>query len=406
MTLFRYKAVTEAGEVVEGDLEAPTQAAVIAHLRSQGQLPIRADEHKAGLFGGWFRRELRTGGRLGRADQTRLLQDLSMLLRAGLPIDQALETSGAYTEKPSVQVLVKRLLDKVRSGVSLADAMAAEGNAFDRFTVGMTRAGEASGALDTVLAKTGDFLERTHKSLQNLRSALLYPAILLIATMISVGIIVTVVIPSFQEIFNEAGFPLPLATRVVMTIGSIAQRFWWLPILALLGLVWWIVRARRTEGGRLRWDGRLLKVPLIGDLLVKAQAARVSFTLGTLLSNGVPLLSALGVARETLGNAVLARAFEGVQKQVKEGKSFARPLDEARVLPKLATHLLRIGEESGRLEDMLFRVADTYEVEVQRSIQRLLTLLVPAITIVMALLISGIIVSILLPMMSINELAM
>ncbi len=284
--------------------------------------------------------------------------------------------------------------------------MAAEGDAFDRFAVGMTRAGEASGALDTVLAKTGEFLERTHKSMQNLRSALLYPAILMTATVISVGIIVTVVIPNFQQIFSEAGFPLPLATRVVMGIGTIAQQFWWLPILAVLGFILWIVRARQTEDGRLRWDRRILKLPLIGDLLTKAQTARVSFTLGTLLSNGVPLLSALGVARETLGNAVLSRAFEAVQKQVKEGKSFARPLDEARVLPKLATHLLRIGEESGRLEDMLFRVAETYEVEVQRSVQHLLTLLVPAITIIMALLISGIIVSILLPMLSINELAM
>ena len=406
MALFRYKAVTETGDVVEGDLEAPTQAAVIAHLRSLGQLPIRADARRGSPLAAWFGRELRPSGRLGRADQTRLLQDLSMLLRAGLPIDQALEASGAYAEKAPVKALIKRLLDRVRSGVSLADAMAAEGDAFDRFTVGMTRAGEASGALDTVLAKTGEFLERTHKSLQNLRSALLYPAILLTATVISVGIIVTVVIPSFQEIFNEAGFPLPLATRVVMAIGSIAQQWWWVPIVAGLGFVLWIIRARRSEEGRLRWDRRLLKLPLIGDLLVKAQAARVSFTLGTLLSNGVPLLSALGVARETLGNAVLARAFEAVQKQVKEGKSFARPLDEAGVLPKLATHLLRIGEESGRLEDMLFRVAETYEVEVQRSIQRLLTLLVPAITVIMALLIAGIIVSILLPMMSINELAM
>jgi general secretion pathway protein F len=149
----------------------------------------------------------------------------------------------------------------------------------------------------------------------------------------------------------------------------------------------------------------MLKLPLIGDLLVKAEAARVSFTLGTLLANGVPLLSALGVARETLANAVIADAFEGVQKKVKEGKSFARPLAETGVLPKLATHLMRIGEESGRLEDMLFRVAETYELEVQRSIQRLLTLLVPALTLIMALLISGIIVSILLPMLSIGNLA-
>lgn len=406
MAQFRYKAVTQAGEVVEGDLEAPSQTAVLQHLRSQGHLPIRADPKRQGSLAGWFGRELKRSSRLGRGELTMLLQDLSMLLRAGLPIDQALETSVAYAEKPQVKAVVKRLLDKVRSGVSLADAMAAEGEAFDRFAIGMARAGEASGALDQVLAKTAEFLERSHKSLQNLRSALLYPAILMLATVISVGIIVTVVIPSFEEIFSEAGFPLPLATRIVLAVGTIAQQAWWVPVLAGLGFALWVIRARQTDAGRLRWDGRMLKLPLLGDLLTKAEAARVSFTLGTLLSNGVPLLSALGVARETLGNRVMAAAFETVQKKVKEGKSFARPLDEAGVLPKLATHLMRIGEESGRLEEMLFRVAETYDLEVQRSIQRLLTLLVPAITLVMALLISGIIVSILLPMMSINEMAL
>lgn len=404
--MFRYKAVTEAGNVVEGDIEAPTQAAVIAHLRNLGHLPIRADERQSGSLVHWYAREVRRRERLSRTDLMMLLQDLSMLLRAGLPLDQALDTSVQYAEKPLVRAVVKRLLDKVRSGTSLADGMAAEGDAFDRFVVGMTRAGEASGALDLVLAKTSEFLERSHKSIQNLRSALLYPIILLISTIVSVGVIVTVVIPNFEEIFTEAGFPLPLATRIVLAVGNIAQHFWWLPVLAVLVTILWIVRARQTEAGRLRWDRRLLKLPLIGDLLTKAEAARVTFTLGTLLGNGVPLLGALGVARETLSNQVMAQAFEVVQKKVKEGKSFARPLDEAGVLPRLATHLLRIGEESGRLEEMLFRVAETYEVEVQRSIQRLLTLLVPALTLLMGLLIGGIVVSILLPMLSINTLAM
>lgn len=404
--MFRYKAVTETGEVVEGDIEAPTQAAVIAHLRNLGHLPIRAEERSSGSLGSWFSRERRRRERLSRADLTMLLQDISMLIRAGLPLDQALETSVLYAEKPLVKSVVKRLLDKVRSGVSLADSMAAQGDTFDRFVVGMTRAGEASGALDLVLGKTAEFMERTHKSIQNLRSALLYPTILLVSTIVSVGIIVTVVIPNFQEIFTEAGFPLPLATRVVLGIGTIAERFWWLPVLAMLVTLLWIIRARQSTAGRLRWDRRLLNLPLIGDLLTKAEAARVSFTLGTLLGNGVTLLSALGVARETLNNQVMAVAFDGVQKKVKEGKSFARPLAEAGVLPKLATHLLRIGEESGRLEEMLFRVAETYEVEVQRSIQRLLTLLVPALTLTMGLLIGGIVVSILLPMLSINTLAM
>lgn len=404
--MFRYKAVTETGEVVEGDLEAPSQAAVLAHLRSLGQLPIRADERQAGSLAAWFEREIRREKRLSRADVMMLMQDLSMLLRAGLPLDQALETTIRYTEKPMVKSVVKRLLDKVRGGVSLAESMSAQGDVFDRFVVGMARAGETGGSLDVVLAKTAEFMERSHKSIQNLRSALLYPVILLVATIISVGIIVTVVIPNFQEIFNEAGFPLPLVTRIVLGIGTIAQNFWWLPVLTVLIFVLWLIRARQSEAGRLRWDQRLLHLPLIGDLLTKAEASRVSFTLGTLLSNGVPLLAALGVARETLANRVMAKAFEGVQKKVKEGKSFARPLDEAAVLPKMATHLLRIGEESGRLEEMLFRVAETYEVEVQRSIQRMLTLLVPALTLLMGLLIGGIVVSILLPMLSINTLAM
>lgn len=406
MALFRYKAVTEAGEVVEGEIEAPTQAAVIAHLRTLGHLPIRADEQQSGSLTQWFDREVRRRERLSRTDLTMLLQDLSMLIRAGLPLDQALETSVQYAEKPLVKTVVKRLLDKVRSGGSLAESMSAQGDTFDRFVIGMTRAGETSGALDLVLAKTAEFMERAHKSLQNLRSALLYPMILLISTIISVGVIVTVVIPNFQQIFTEAGFPLPLATRIVLGVGTVAERFWWLPVLVFLITVLWIVRARQSEAGRLRWDRRLLNLPLIGDLLTKAEAARVSFTLGTLLGNGVPLLAALGVARETLTNRVMAVAFEAVQKKVKEGKSFARPLEEAGVLPRLATHLLRIGEESGRLEDMLFRVAETYEVEVQRGIQRLLTLLVPTITLLMGLMIGGIVVSILLPMLSINTLAM
>ncbi len=406
MALFRYKAVTETGEVVEGEIEAPTQAAVIAHLRTLGHLPIRADEQQSGSLTQWFDREVRRRERLSRTDLTMLLQDLSMLIRAGLPLDQALETSVQYAEKPLVKTVVKRLLDKVRSGGSLAESMSAQGDTFDRFVIGMTRAGETSGALDLVLAKTAEFMERAHKSLQNLRSALLYPMILLISTIISVGVIVTVVIPNFQQIFTEAGFPLPLATRIVLGVGTVAERFWWLPVLVLLITVLWIVRARQSEAGRLRWDRRLLNLPLIGDLLTKAEAARVSFTLGTLLGNGVPLLAALGVARETLTNRVMAVAFEAVQKKVKEGKSFARPLEEAGVLPRLATHLLRIGEESGRLEDMLFRVAETYEVEVQRGIQRLLTLLVPTITLLMGLMIGGIVVSILLPMLSINTLAM
>lgn len=404
MPTFRYKAVTPPGEVLEGLMEAASQAAVIDHLRGQGLLPIRAEERGAGSLGDWLNREL--GGRKGlsRADMVLTIRELGMLLRSGLPLDQALQVLATYTEKEGTRLLINGILEKVRGGASLADAFAADAGSFDRFTIGMVRAGEAGGSLDVVLGKTAEFLERVQQSKQNLRSALVYPIILLVTACASIAVIVTVVIPSFEEIFTDAGFKLPVATRIVMGVGSIAEQFWWLPPLVLLLGFLFFARERRNAASRKRWDLRLLKVPLIGDLVTKAEVARVTYTLGMLLTNGVPMLAALSVARETLGNEALADAFVDVQRAVKEGKSFAQPLEATGLFPRLATHLLRIGEESGRLEDMLFRVADTHEQEVQRGIQRALTLLVPAVTIVMALLIAGIVVSILVPMLSIHEL--
>jgi general secretion pathway protein F len=216
---------------------------------------------------------------------------------------------------------------------------------------------------------------------------------------------VTVVIPNFQQIFADAGFELPLATRIVLAMGTAAQSFWWLPVTILVGVAVAVSARRRTLEGRIALDRRLLRLPLLGDLLTKAEVARFGFTLGMLISNGVPLVAALSVAREALDHPAIAAAVGDVEKQVKEGKSFAAPLSETGMFPTLATHLVRIGEESGKLEEMLFRVADIYDNEVQRATQRLLTLLVPVLTFVMALLIGGIIISILMPMLSISQLA-
>ena len=224
-------------------------------------------------------------------------------------------------------------------------------------------------------------------------------------TIFSVAIIITVVIPSFKEIFDQAGFALPLATRIVMGIGDVVAGFWWLPLIVGLLTVLVIARQRRDPEQRREWDRRLLRLPLVGSLMARVETTRMTYTLGMLLNNGVPLVSALGVVKGTLGNAAMENAFAQIEKQVREGKTFAGPLADAALFPSLATHLIRIGEESGRLEEMLFRVADTYEREVHQSIQRLMAILIPALTFGMALLIGGIIVSILVPMLSINQLA-
>ncbi len=405
MPLYRYKAVTDPGDILEGDMEAPSRAAVIDHLRAQGYLPIRADEAAAGGLLALLKRDIGRRKVLSHRDKTMIIRETATLLRAGLPVDQTLDVLVKFAEKPAARDVLKRVVDKVRGGTSLADAMAAQGDTFDRFSIGMVRAGEAGGALDVALTRTADFMERSQKARQSFKSALLYPAILLLSAVISIAIMVTVVIPNFQQIFTDAGFDLPLPTRIVMGAGTAAQRFWWLPLALIAGAAAIISARRRTSEGRVDLARRLLRVPLIGDLLTKAEVARFGFTLGMLLANGVPLVAALAVAREAVDNAAIAAAVSEVEKQVKEGKSFAVPLAESGMFPTLATHLVRIGEESGKLEDMLFRVADIYDGEVQRATQRLLTLLVPVLTLVMAVLIGGIIISILMPMLSISQLA-
>jgi len=403
--LYRYKAVTEPGEVLEGDMEAPSQAAVIEHLRNQGLFPIGAEEQRQGTLASWLNREFGRRRRIARPDVAIVIRELSTLLRAGLALDQALDVLIAFSERETVREVLKRVVEKVRGGVSLADAMASQGNVFDRFCLGMIHAGEAGGSLEVVLAKTADYMERSQQSKQKVTSALIYPVILLLTAFASVAIIVTVVIPNFKDIFDQAGIALPLPTRIVLFIGNTAQQYWWIPVVVVLVAIVALKRHRRNPAGRRLWDSRVLKIPLFGELLTKVEVARMCYTLGMLLSNGVPLLASLSVVKETMGNAAMAHAFDQVEKQVKEGKTLARPLEDSELFPKLATHLLRIGEESGRLEEMMFRVADTYDEEVQRSIQRMLTLLVPVMTFVMALLIAGIIVSILVPMLSMNELA-
>lgn len=404
MPVFRYKAVSQPGEVLEGMMEATSQGAVIDSLRSQGLLPIRADENRSGTLHDWLHRELGRGGRVPRSEATLIIHELATLLRAGLPLDQALDVMVTYASKASHRALLRRILDSVRGGSSLADAFAAHREVFDRFCIGMVRAGEAGGSLDVVLAKTAEYLDRSQKTRQDLKSALVYPVILMITAFASVGIVVTVVIPSFQEIFEQAGYQLPLPTRIIMGIGSLAQSFWWVPLLAILGLVLYLGRLRRSPEGRRSLDARILRIPMLGALALKSEVSRLTYALGMLLSNGVPMLSALLVARDTLGNAALAAALDDVAREVKAGKTLAAPLERTGLFPSLSTRLLRIGEESGRLEDMLFKVAETYEQELARGIQRGLTLLVPALTVVIALIIAGIIISILVPMLSINDL--
>jgi general secretion pathway protein F len=408
MALYKYRAVNAAGDVAAGELEAANESEIVDRLRDQGLMPMRVEAAVAGRIAGAAptrkRRSLFAPRRVTRDNLLSITRELATLLRAGLPLDRALEVLIDLAPTPPVASLLQTIRDDVRGGKALSQALDAHRAVFSRFYVNIVRAGEAGGALGTVLTRLADTMERTKDLRDSVQSALIYPTILICVAVTSVMVLLIFVVPQFQQTFSQAGKALPLPTQIVILFGTALRKYWWLAILIVFGLTWLIRRRLQKTEVRFRWDGRLLRLPLLGDLLAKVEVARFARTLATLLANGVTLLAGLAIVRETMTNSVLARALDGVITRLREGKGFGRPLVETGLYPKLATQMILVGEESGRLEEMLNRVADVYDREVQISIKRFLAILEPAMILGLAVLIGGIVFSILLGVMGMSEL--
>ena len=404
MPLYQYRAVAGSGEIVEGEMEARSRAGVIDQLHGRGYVPIRADEVKGSSSAERLGRELFGARRVSERNIALLTGELATLVGAGLPLDRALEILMELTDAKATKRLLTRILDAIRGGSTLADAMAAEAGAFPAYYVSMIQAGEAGGSLDEVLTRLADFMERARALKDKVTSALIYPTIVLLMAGLSVVILLTVVVPEFKPLFEDAGQTLPLSTQVIVAMGDAFQDYWWLAVLAIVAFTFLARQQLRNPASRYRWHGVILKIPLLGDLTAKIEVARFARTVGTLLANGVALLTALSIAKHTLSNAVLAKSIDTVAESLKQGKGLAVPLVEAQLFPQLALHLVRVGEESGQLEEMLIKVADIYDQEVERATQRLLAVLVPAVTIVLGLLIAGIIGSVLSALLGVYDL--
>ena len=405
MPRYRYEAVDAAGEVLRDQLEAASPEAAIERLRDQGLLPLSVAETKGGLLRGGLGQPLFSKRRaLSQKIIMLLTQQLSSLLNAGMPLDRALTILIGVIDDEQSKALLERVQEKVRGGSTLADALEAQG-AFSRFYLNMIRAGEAGGALEVVLKRLTEFLERSQALRETVTSALIYPLILLSVSALSVIVLLTFVVPQFQRLFADAGKALPLATQIVIAVGDGFRHYWWAGGVAILLLTAAMRQQLSQPESRIRWDRWFLRLPLFGDLIAKVETARLSRTLGTLLGNGVSLLNALTIVRETLSNRVLAGALGEVAEHVKTGRGLADPLLESGDFPKLAVQMIRVGEETGQLQEMLLQVADTYDGEVQTAVKRLLTLLEPALILGLGVIIAGIIMSILVAILSLNELA-
>jgi general secretion pathway protein F len=410
MTRFRYRAVNAAGDLIEGEIDGQDQGAVIAQLRGQGHLPLATEPVAAGAedAGSALLRRLRQplfgSGRVGRHEVAMITRQLATMLDAGLTIDQTLRFLVELADREALRRLLTDLLERVQGGSTLADACAEHDEVFSRAYVSLVRAGEAGGALNEVLARLADYLENAERLAEQVKSALVYPLLLLVMAGLSIVVLLTVVVPQFTPLFESAGAELPLLTRIVVGTGALMQRYWWLLLLAVVALWWLGRRLLQQPESRALVDRSLLRLPLLGGLLTRIDTARLARTLGTLLVNGVPILNALAIATQTVANAALREALGETALAVKEGKGVADSLARSRRFPPLAIRLIAVGERSGHLEVMLLRVADIYDGEVRSTVDRLMSLLVPALTLSLGLVIAAIIGAVLMAILSAYEL--
>lgn len=404
MANFRYKALTATGAVVTGMLEAPSQAAAVQQIRNLGHYPISAADADTQGWRHWLGRELpfRRGPR--PRDLVVATQELAVLLNAGLELDRALSILVGLGEIESLRQTINSVLARVRSGASFADALSQE-PAFSKFYVSMVRAGEMGGNLEAAMRRLAEYLARSYAIREAIASALVYPIILLCTAGLSIIVILVFVLPEFKPLFEEAGKSLPLATRIVMGVGDFLGAFWWLLLFLIVAGVLLFHRAMQDAANRRRWDAFKLEMPLLGPLWLKMEVEKFARTLGTLLGNGVVLPTALSMSAETLNNSVIAGAVRQTAVSLREGEGLAAQLARTKVFPAVALDFVRVGEETGKLDEMLLRQADFYERSVKQTVDRLLALLVPILTILLGVVVAGLIASILVAILSINELA-
>jgi general secretion pathway protein F len=402
MTSFFFRAVTTDGKVRTGTLSGDTDKAVARELRSQGLIPVYVGVQPKKSF----ELKLPTFTRGRRRDVLFFTQELSTLLNAGVPLDRALSITSELTERPGFRFIVLDVLRVLKGGRSLADSLATHPEYFPTLYVNIVRAGEASGALGAVFDRLTQF-ERTRDDLRSyMISAMIYPGLLVFVGLCSILVLMYFVVPRFAQVFEESRMRMPLPTQILLETSRIVKTYGWLAAVALVAAGVSLRAYIRTVPGRMWWDTFRLRVPLLGDALRKAETSRFARAMETLVANSVPLVQSLGIAAAILNNRRIAASLEAVAQGVKRGEGLAGPLRRTGQFPPLAAHLLSVGEETGRLDQMFGRMADIYETDTRAAIKRFTALFEPMVILVMGVFIGALILSMLLAITSINEVAM
>ncbi len=400
MPNFNYKAISADGKTVKGSVVADRIELASRQLRTQGFTLLDLAPGAAAAPGA-------TGGKklAGRDDVLAMTRELSVLLRAGLPIDRALKVMIDMAATEGVQALLDELLTAVKGGKKLSDALQVHQKIFGNFYINMVRSGEASGHLAEVLARLLEYLENAKAVRSSVISALIYPAILLTVAVVSIAVILGFVVPQFETLFADMGDALPALTRVVITAGNAIADWGWLMLLTLVGAGWYLRSWSQSEQGKATLDRRLLKLPILGEVLFKYEIAKFARTVGTLQGNGVSLLQSISIAIDTLDNSLVKGALDVLPPAVKRGQRMSVAIEGTQTFSPLVVQMVRVGEESGSLDQMMIELADVYDEEVQAGVKRALALLEPALILVMGGSIAVIIIAILSGILSVNDLA-
>jgi len=403
MTAYSYKASTAEGKIVEGTMEAADDGTVSLKLQEMGLIPVRIGSSARQSM---FTREMEwpwKSKKVRKKDVLVFTQELHTLVHAGFPLDRSLAVLRQLAESREMADVLQGVLKEVKAGKSFSEALGKYPEVFPKVYVNMIKAGEAGGALEEILARLASFLVTSDDLRSYIIGALIYPVLLSSVAVVSVIILTLFVVPRFTSIFTDMGVALPLPMAILKGLSDFLGMFWWLVVIAVIAAVYYLRRFRESDKGRLKWDQWMLRIPLVGPVLRKMEVARFARALGTLLHGGVPLLQAMTIVREIIGNQTVAMAIEPIRNGIKKGEGIAQPMKQSGVFPPLAMHLIEVGEESGKLDSMLIQVADVYDVEFRNSIKNLIAFFEPALILLMGVVIGTIVVSMLMAIFSIND---
>jgi type IV pilus assembly protein PilC len=391
MPIFEYTARNLKGDLVKDSVDLPTKDDVVAHLRKNRLVVVQVRVAPRAMSMPKF------GGGVKTRDVVIFTRQFATMINAGLPLVQALDILAQQTENKTLASVTRQVVYDVESGQTLADALRKHPKAFSDLYVNMVAAGEAGGILDTILQRLAQFLEKNDAIVRKVKGAMIYPMVILTVAVVAVAVLLIFVIPTFQNMFASVNMELPLPTRIVIGASSVLKNYWWAIIGVMVTTVFGINRYYKTSGGRLQIDGLLLRFPVLGDVLRKSAVSRFTRTLGTLISSGVSILDGLEITARTAGNMVIHNAVMESRQSIAGGDTISAPLQRSKVFPPMVISMIAVGEQTGGLDEMLSKIADFYDEEVDAAVSTMLSLMEPIMIVVLGVVVGGMVVAMYLP---------